>query len=283
MDFRVDFTSENILPDGSNFGYVGEHNAATLVITPPAEMTENAEILYYCLACEVGREYIKTVVRSEMYEKAAEIRIPLWGQATIGESAKLQLEAYDGNDNLLVKSELIDYVLSPSANGVQAATDMNGGSLAASVAENKKRIEELAKNGGSKVKKIFIPYDTNLEYGCYAFTNGEQLQFFISNTFTEEKNLSNILPVELTIKWKGVEVSLAEMEYRRDIGANLPVYTTLLSPVDVDGLGQDKLLALINNTIGGDVSLYTEVENGNTSDYIGGVYLYYFDTIEEVE
>ena len=144
MEFRVDFTSENILPDGSNFGHVGEHNRATLVITPPNEMTDNAEIRYICLACEVGREFIKTVVRSEMYEKAETIRIPLWAQATGGEEAKLQLEGYDGGENLLVKSELINYVLSPSANGVQAATDMSGGSLAASVAANQKAIKDLS-------------------------------------------------------------------------------------------------------------------------------------------
>ncbi len=283
MEFRVDFTSENILPDGSNFGKVGEHNAATLVITPPAEMTDNPEIFYICLACEVGSEFIKTVVRSEMYEKAAEIRVPLWGQATVGESAKLQLEGYDGNDNILIKSELIDYVLSPSANGVQAATDMSGGSLAATVAANKKGIEELAQNGGGKVKKIFIPYDADLEYGCYAFTNTEQLQFFVSNTFTEEKKLSDIIPVELTIKWKGVEMSLAELEHRGVVGYNLPAFTNLLNPVDVDETETDKLFALINNTAGSADSLYTEVGNSNNNGYIGGVYLYYFDTIEEVK
>lgn len=159
MDFRVDFTSENILPDGSNFGYVGEHNAATLVITPPAEMTDNAEILYICLACEVGKEFIKTVVRSELYEKAAEIRIPLWAQATISESGKLQLEGYDGGENLLVKSELIDFVLSPSANGIQAATDMNGGSLAGTVAKNTAQIEELTRNGVKVKSKTFTNWE----------------------------------------------------------------------------------------------------------------------------
>lgn len=143
MEFRVDFTSENILPDGSNFGYVGEHNAATLVITPPASMTDNAEIKYICLACEVGKEFIKSVVRSELYEKAAEIRIPLWSQATISESAKLQLEGYDGNEKLLIKSELVDYVLSPSADGVSSNADMNGGSLIGQVASITAEIKEL--------------------------------------------------------------------------------------------------------------------------------------------
>lgn len=147
MEFRVDFTSENILPDGSNFGYVGEHNAATLVITPPASMTDNAEIKYICLACEVGKEFIKSVVRSELYEKAAEIRIPLWSKATISESAKLQLEAYDGNEELLIKSELVDYALRPSANGMQVSTDLKGNNLAATVASNTKRIQQIEDSG----------------------------------------------------------------------------------------------------------------------------------------
>ena len=96
-----------------------------------------------CLACEVGKEFIKSVVRSELYEKAAEIRIPLWSQATISESAKLQLEAYDGNEKLLIKSELVDYVLSPSADGMQVSTDLKGNSLAATVASNTAEIKEL--------------------------------------------------------------------------------------------------------------------------------------------
>lgn len=283
MDFRVDFTSENILPDGSNFGKVGEHNAATLVITPPAEMTDNPEILYICLACEVGREFIKTVVRSEMYEKAAEIRVPLWGQATIGESAKLQLEGYDGNDNLLVKSELIDYVLSPSANGVQTATDMSGGSLAGTVAQNKKRIEELTQNGGSKVKKIFIPYDADLEYGCYSYGNGDQMQLFMSTTFIEEKNLNDILPVDLTVKWKGVEMSIAEMEYKGIVGDSGYAFISLSNPTDTEGFGIDKFFALISFAGSSENTLGAEALSDNGKGYIDGVYLYYFDNIEEVE
>ncbi|MBR2867868.1 MAG: hypothetical protein IKB88_02220 [Clostridia bacterium] len=143
MDFRVDFTSDNILPDGNNFGQVGEHNAAILVITPPKEMTDNAEILYFCLACEVGREYIKSVVRSELYEKAETIRVPLWQQATISETAKLQLEGYDGNNNVIIKSKLVAYNLNPSANGLQVERDINGGSLAGSVAKLSKEIAEM--------------------------------------------------------------------------------------------------------------------------------------------
>lgn len=147
MEFRVDFTSDNTFPDGNNFGYVGEHNAATLVITPPASMTDNAEIKYICLACEVGKDFIKAVVRSELYEKTAEIKIPLWAQATVGESAKLQLEGYDGNEKLLIKSKLVDYSLDPSTNGSQATKDFNGNSLAATVAKNTESIKNLAKEG----------------------------------------------------------------------------------------------------------------------------------------
>lgn len=52
MEFRVDFTSENILPDGSNFGCAGKHNAATRVITPPTLKADNDKIQYTCLVPE---------------------------------------------------------------------------------------------------------------------------------------------------------------------------------------------------------------------------------------
>ncbi len=282
MDFRVDFTSENVLPDGSNFGYVGEHNAATLVITPPKKMTDNAEILYVCLACEVGREYTKIVVRSEMYEKAAEIRVPLWAQATIGEEGKLQLEGYDGNNNILIKSELISYVLSPSANGVQSATDMNGGSLAETVAKNSKRIEELALNGGGKVKKVFIPYDESYAYGCYTFTESNNTPIYVSNNFLDEHGINEICPVDLTVLWEGQETSVAELNKKAITGEERPAFINLMNPRDIDNVGTDKIIGTIYNAIGGGSKSLADFA-GFDGTYFGGVYLYYFDKIEVVE
>ncbi len=155
---RVNFTSENILPDGNIFGKMGEHNANVLEITPPAEMSANESIALYCVAFEVGRDFIKNVVRSEMIAKAATISVPLWHQTTVGESVKFQLEAYDGENNLLVKSQLVEGVFLPSVSGVQSAGEYGCNGMAASVAantlsrhthENKDIIDKLSEDNGT--------------------------------------------------------------------------------------------------------------------------------------
>lgn len=155
---RVDFTSENILPDGNVFGKIGEHNASVLEITPPAEMSANENIALYCVAFEVGRTFVKTVVRSKMIAKADTINVSLWQQTTVGEHVKFQLEAYDGENNLLVKSQLVEGVFLLSVSGVQSAGDYGCNGMAASVAANSKArhthenadvLEKLADDNGT--------------------------------------------------------------------------------------------------------------------------------------
>ena len=96
-----------MLPDGKTVGYIGEHNATILEITPPDYMLSDGVSLF-CLAVETGREFIKVEVRSAMVPKADKINIPLWRQATGSQKAKLQLEAYDGGGNLIIKSVRFD-------------------------------------------------------------------------------------------------------------------------------------------------------------------------------
>lgn len=124
------------MPDGNIFGKMGEHNANVLEITPPAEMSENKNIELYCVAFEVGRDFVKTVVRSEMIAKSNTVSVPLWHQTTVGENIKFQLEAYDGENNLLVKSQLVEGVFLPSVSGVRSAGDYEYNGMSASVAAN---------------------------------------------------------------------------------------------------------------------------------------------------
>ena len=124
-----------MLPDGKTVGYIGEHNATILEITPPDYMLSDGVSLF-CLAVETGREFIKVVVRSAMVPKASKINIPLWQQATGSQKAKLQLEAYDDGGNLIIKSPVAEVEFLPSVNGVQNVSDTNNASIVADIAAN---------------------------------------------------------------------------------------------------------------------------------------------------
>ncbi len=124
------------MPDGNIFGKTGEHNATVLDITPPDYMTSNENIVLYCLAFETGSDFIKKIIRSEMIPKADVIHMPLWGQVTASENVRFQLEGYDGENNLLVKTDLVEAVFSPSVCGVQSPLDFGNNGISATIAAN---------------------------------------------------------------------------------------------------------------------------------------------------
>ena len=135
-NIRVNFNSPDILPDGNIFGKTGEHNATVLDITPPDYMSAKENIVLYCLAFETGCDFIRKIIRSEMIPKADVIHIPLWGQVTVSENVRFQLEGYDGENNLLVKSTVVEGVFLPSVNGVQSPSDFGNNGMSATVAAN---------------------------------------------------------------------------------------------------------------------------------------------------
>ena len=118
---RIDFTAENMLPDGDSIGRIGEHNATSLIITPPAEMAECEDIINYVAAFVTEGK----IIRSDFYPKAEQITIPLCSQLTQDHTLGIQLEGYDGAGGLVVKSAIISELkLLPSAGGDE--TDFNG-------------------------------------------------------------------------------------------------------------------------------------------------------------
>lgn len=118
---RIDFTAENMLPDGDNIGRIGEHNATHLIITPPAEMAECEDIINYVAAFVTEGK----IIRSDFYPKAEQITIPLCSQLTQDHTLGVQLEGYDGAGGLVVKSAIIgELKLLPSAGGDEM--DFNG-------------------------------------------------------------------------------------------------------------------------------------------------------------
>lgn len=127
---RIDFSCENMLPDGEYIGRIGEHNATTLIITPPAEMTECEAILNYVAAFVTEGK----IIRSEFYPKAEQVEIPLCAQLTQDHSLSVQLEGYDGKGGLVVKSAVIgELKLLPSAGGDVTDFDSENGGMVSQI------------------------------------------------------------------------------------------------------------------------------------------------------
>lgn len=129
----IDFTAEN--PVGQRVGgYLGEHNATELLIIPPPEMTENAAVTAYAAVFTTGGKRIV----SRTYGNSEEICVPIWQQLTQNPVLNVQLEAYDGDGELVVKSPMVYLALLPAARGAETETDYGSNGVAAEIAENTK-------------------------------------------------------------------------------------------------------------------------------------------------
>lgn len=129
----IDFTAEN--PVGQRVGgYLGEHNATELLIIPPPEMTENAAVTAYAAVFTTGGKRIV----SRTYGSSEEICVPIWQQLTQNPVLNVQLEAYDGDGELVAKSPMVYLALLPAARGAETETDYGSNGIAAEIAENTK-------------------------------------------------------------------------------------------------------------------------------------------------
>lgn len=127
---RIDFTAENMLPDGDYIGRIGEHNATDLIITPPAEMAECEEIINYVAAFVTEGK----IIRSDFYPKAEQITVSLCSQLTQDHTLGVQLEGYDGTGGLVVKSAIISELrLLPSAGGDETDFDGENGGIVSQI------------------------------------------------------------------------------------------------------------------------------------------------------
>lgn len=194
-EIRIDFTAENMLPDGCDIGLIGEHNATDLVITPPAEMAECEEITSYTAAFVTEGK----IIRSDLYEKAETITVSLCSQLTQDHTLGVQLEGYDGEGGLVVKSKLITGLrLLPSAGGDETdfvsgasgiVSQINANTLARHSHENTSVLDKLGETDGNltfdgvavtagKTKTL----EFNLEkYGFVATADYDTLQFYATD------------------------------------------------------------------------------------------------------
>lgn len=129
----IDFTTQQPI-NCRMCGYIGEHNATELLIIPPVEMAENAAVTVYAAVFTTNGKRIP----SRTYLKNEELSIALWQQLTQNPVLNVQLEAYDGDGELVAKSPMVYLALLPAARGAETETDYGSDGIAAEIAENTK-------------------------------------------------------------------------------------------------------------------------------------------------
>lgn len=121
----IDFTKTPVEISSHILGKQGEHNATELIITPPTKMSENEKIKSYSVVFQIGAG---KKAYSPIVDKDETITVSLERDVTQVNCLSIQLEAYDGKENLLVKSERIDnLILEPSVFGDEQEVHRNSG------------------------------------------------------------------------------------------------------------------------------------------------------------
>lgn len=197
---RIDFTAENMLPDGNMAGRMGEHNATDLIITPPAEMAQCEEIVNYVAAFVTEGK----IIRTDFYPKAEQITVSLCSQLTQDHSLSLQLEAYDGTGGLVVKSPIVSELrLLPSAGGDEEEFDGESGGMVSQINlntlsrhnhANSDVLDKFSEENGKltfdgvpvsvpKIKTVVIDMDTG---GLYFLAESGKIDVCIFNDVYEQ-------------------------------------------------------------------------------------------------
>lgn len=174
---KIDFTSENTLPEGSFLGYQGEHNATTLSVIPPAEMTECEEIIAYKVAFQLHNHRL---CRSELIEKTSLVEVVLSAQITSSKEISVQLEGYGADGNLVVKSPKISKLMfEDSVSGTNVDYNAGEHGTAADVVAN--TLARHSHENGDILDKLNEDKDGNLEYNGKAIGNSGASGIYIGS------------------------------------------------------------------------------------------------------
>lgn len=276
---HIDFLNpENPLPDGNILGNQGEHNATILAVTPPAEMTANEEITSYRIAFELTN---CRAVRSKAIAKADVISLPIFSQITSSETVAVQLEGYDENGDVIVKSPKIKkFKFNPSVCGVELPPSDSPNSMATEVTANTAFRNKFSEdeNGNLLYKGESIVTSEsdrptaelilNSLEGYSTYDKPTSGSFIINDAWYQMSEEDMPLGTEI----KKVELSLTGNDDDWiDINDMYTVdgvpYHISVSKVftDVDGI---KAFAMATNLYAGDNYIYNIIANGNDPVYI---------------
>lgn len=204
--FRILFPSaENQLPDGDFAGYVGEHNATLLEITPPKEMTDCSDIATYRIAFELTN---CRAVHSDPITKAASISMLLPSQITSSKVIAVQLEGYSADNDLVAKSEkMVKIKFHPSVCGVETGANNEPFGIVSEVTANTKArhthanatvLDGLSDSGGT------------LQY------NGKPISGVTVDTALSEKSTNPVQNKVVKAKFDAVDKKAAEIKEKAD-------------------------------------------------------------------
>lgn len=155
----IDFTAESPISK-KEIGLIGEHNATTLNIIPPIDMSTNANISTYTIAFQTGNG---AVLHSKTFTQGEEISVDLWQQLTLSATLGVQLEGNDNDGNLIAKSRFVrGLVFMPSPCGKEGEVDTGNDSLVSEIAENTKA--RHTHNNKSVLDKLAVGADGKLVF-----------------------------------------------------------------------------------------------------------------------
>lgn len=133
-ELTVDFSLENPLSGGAEAGYIGEHNATTLIVKPGEEILATGCASYAVVFLTKGEVY-----RSDYFEPAEEFRIDLGAHLTRDHYLSLQIEGYSEENDMIFKSPMVTKIhFMPSINGEETEFDETEYKLYTQVLNNTK-------------------------------------------------------------------------------------------------------------------------------------------------
>ena len=137
MTVTINFTTQSI--SAHTLGRIGEHNATTLVITPPTELSEDSRTTHYRVAFGVREDVVLTEAFTEI-----PIEVSLSKQITKASRLSLQVIAYDSEGNYVGKSDkLSGFCLAPSVEGTEISADGSNSDIAWEIVALEEKVDAV--------------------------------------------------------------------------------------------------------------------------------------------
>ena len=131
---RINFNVESErLPDGQCLGNKGEHNATELVITAPEEMLNDNNVECFIIAFQIGAH---KQFRSNVQEKSETVRYKVPREVTEANTISVQLEGYDSEEELIVKSDVVENLYFNNSICGEETDEEDSKSLSSEIAAN---------------------------------------------------------------------------------------------------------------------------------------------------
>lgn len=173
-ELTIDFNLENPLSGGCEAGYIGENNATKLIIKPSAELLSGGCSFLVAVFLSKGE-----IFRSENFEPAETIEIPLGSHLTQEHYLSIQLEGYSEENMLLCKSPIVSKIqFLPSISGDEGEIDADDYLLKMQILLNR---ENRHCHGNSDVLSLLGQNRNMLTYnGKPVYENSEEKSVVLS-------------------------------------------------------------------------------------------------------